>query len=150
VYNLCPARPARTGRSPACAAANVHTATMSLKTASGLALVGMIVLSVLVAADFIHTWFGNSQRGDPHDGAAEIADLSLRSPRVPSPESPRETSTPSAQAAITASALTAGRLGHQVANDARAASSPPGRSRRAKVVLCQELTTIKNHVARKA
>jgi hypothetical protein len=32
-----------------------HTATMSVKTAAFLALVGMVVLTVLVAADFINT-----------------------------------------------------------------------------------------------
>jgi hypothetical protein len=42
-----------------------HTSTMSLKNASALALVGMIVLSVLVAADFIHTCAGIARDVSP-------------------------------------------------------------------------------------
>jgi uncharacterized membrane protein len=40
------------------ASESVHTATMSLKNAALLALVGTLLLTILLAADFINTFLG--------------------------------------------------------------------------------------------
>lgn len=39
-------------------AETIHTATMTLKISATLALIGMLLLTVLLAADFINTAFG--------------------------------------------------------------------------------------------
>jgi len=53
-------KPVSAGHDPALASSadNLHTSTMTIKTAAFLALVGMVLLTVLVTVDFIATLTG--------------------------------------------------------------------------------------------
>ena len=53
---------------------------MTSKSAAFLAMIGMLLLTILLAADFIHTVLGVVRDVVPADGTAEIDSLPVRKP----------------------------------------------------------------------